>query len=70
MDSDMEEAVAKRPGPKVPIAPVGGPGPEAPVADGSSATDSDDADLVYDQTVAPQILIVLFLIYLFDNIIQ
>jgi hypothetical protein len=50
MDSDMEEAAAEGPGPEVPIAPVGGPVPEAQVADGSSATDSDDADLVYDHT--------------------
>jgi hypothetical protein len=29
---------------------MGGPGPEAPVANGSSATDTDDGDLVYDHT--------------------
>jgi hypothetical protein len=50
MDSDMKEAAIERPGPEVPVAPVGGPGPEALVADGSSATDSDDADLIYDHT--------------------
>jgi hypothetical protein len=50
MGSNMEEAAAERPGPEVLVAPVGGPGPEAPVADNSSATDSDDADLVYDHT--------------------
>jgi hypothetical protein len=50
MDLDMEEAAVEGPDPKIPIAPVGGPGPKAPVADGSSATDTDDADLVYDHT--------------------
>jgi hypothetical protein len=50
MDSDMEEAATEGLGPEVPIAPTGGPGPEALVADGSSATDSDDANLVYDHT--------------------
>jgi hypothetical protein len=46
----MEEAAVEGPDPEVPIAAVDGPGPEALVADGSSATDSDDADLVYDHT--------------------
>jgi hypothetical protein len=50
LDSNMEEVAAEGPDPEVPIALVGGPGPEAPVADGSSATDSDDADLVYNHT--------------------
>jgi hypothetical protein len=50
MEEDMEEAAAEGPDPEVPIAPVGGPGLKAPVADGSSATDIDDADLVYDHT--------------------
>jgi hypothetical protein len=50
MDSDMEEAAAEGPSPEVRIALVGGPGPEAPVADGSNAIDLDDADLVYDHT--------------------
>jgi hypothetical protein len=44
----MEEAAAEGHGPEVPIAPIGGPGPKAPVLDGSSATDTDDTDLVYD----------------------
>jgi hypothetical protein len=48
MDSDMEEAAVEGPGPEVLVASVGGPGPEAPVADGSNATDTYDADLVYD----------------------
>jgi hypothetical protein len=38
MDTDMEEAV------------VDGPGPEAPMIEGSSATDTNDADFVYDRT--------------------
>jgi hypothetical protein len=50
MDSNMEEAAAEGLGPEVPVAPVGGPGPKARVADGSSATNSDDADLIYDHT--------------------
>jgi hypothetical protein len=50
MDSDMEEAAAKGPDPEIPVAPVGGPSPEAPMADGSNATDTDDANLVYDHT--------------------
>jgi hypothetical protein len=50
MDSDMEEAATEGPDPEVPVVPVGGLGPEALVADGSSAIDSDDADLVYDHT--------------------
>jgi hypothetical protein len=50
MDSDMEEAATKGPGPKVPIAPIGGPGHEAPVIKGSNATDTDDANLIYDHT--------------------
>jgi hypothetical protein len=50
MDSDMEEAAVEGPDPEVPVAPVGGPSPEAPVIEGSSATDTDDADLVYDHT--------------------
>jgi hypothetical protein len=50
MDSDKEEAAAEGPNPEVPIAPVDGPGPEALVANGSSAIDSDDVDLVYDHT--------------------
>jgi hypothetical protein len=50
MDSDMEEAVTKEPDPEVPVAPAGGPGLEAPVIDGSSATDTDDTDLIYDCT--------------------
>ena len=38
---EMEEAA---------VASVGGPGPEAPAIEGSSATDSNDADFVYDCT--------------------
>jgi hypothetical protein len=48
MDLDMEEAAAEGPDPEVLVALVGGSGPEAPVADGSSATDTYDADLIYD----------------------
>jgi hypothetical protein len=40
MDLDMEEAVVEGPNPEILVAPVGGPGPKAPVADGSSATGS------------------------------
>jgi hypothetical protein len=50
MDLDMEEAAAEGPGLEVPVALVGGPGPEAPMIEGNSATDMDDADLVYDRT--------------------
>jgi hypothetical protein len=50
MDSDMEEAAAEGPNPEVPVAPVGELGHEALVIEGSSATDTDDADLVYDHT--------------------
>jgi hypothetical protein len=50
MDSDMEEAAAKGPSPKVPVALVGGPGPKALVIEGSNAINTDDADLVYNHT--------------------
>jgi hypothetical protein len=46
----MEEAAAEGPGPEIPVAPVGVLGPKAPMAGGSSATDIDDANLVYDHT--------------------
>jgi hypothetical protein len=46
----MEEATAEGLGPEVPVAPVGWPSPEAPVIEGSSATDMDDADLICDHT--------------------
>jgi hypothetical protein len=49
----MEEAVVGGPGlesSEAPIAPAGEPGPEAPVIEGNSATDTDDADFVYDCT--------------------
>jgi hypothetical protein len=52
----MEEAAVApigRPGPedsKAPVAPTGGPSSEAPVIEGSSATDLDDANSVYDRT--------------------
>jgi hypothetical protein len=46
----MEEATAEGPGPEVPVALVGGLGPEALVIDGSSATNTNDTDLVYDHT--------------------
>ena len=48
----MEEAVAGGAGPessKAPVAPIGEPGPEAPVIKGSSATNTNDADFVYDR---------------------
>jgi hypothetical protein len=48
MDTNMEEATAE--GIEAPIAPVGEPGPEGPVIEGSSATDTDDADFIYDRT--------------------
>jgi hypothetical protein len=50
MESDMEEVAVEGPVPEVPLALVGGLGPEALVIEGSSATYMDDADLVYDHT--------------------
>jgi hypothetical protein len=46
----MEEAAAEGPSPEVSVAPVGELGHEALVIEGSSATDTDDADLVYDHS--------------------
>jgi hypothetical protein len=50
MDTNMEEAVVEGLGHEVPIAPAGEPSLEAPVIEGSSATNMDDADFVYDRT--------------------
>jgi hypothetical protein len=50
MDTDMEEAAAKGPGPEVPVASVGEPGLEASVIEGSNATNIDNVDFVFDHT--------------------
>ena len=50
---DMGEAVVSGPGPEssaAPVAPADEPGFEAPMIEGSSATDTDDFDFVYDRT--------------------
>jgi hypothetical protein len=46
----MEEVVVEGPGPELSVAPVGKQGPEAPMIEGSSATNMDDTDFVYDHT--------------------
>jgi hypothetical protein len=50
MDTNMEEVAAKGLVPEVPVAPAGEPSPKAPVIEGSSATDTDDTDFIYDRT--------------------
>jgi hypothetical protein len=48
----MEKAVASGPGPESSVALVasaGKSGPEAPVKEGSNATDMDDANFLYDR---------------------
>jgi hypothetical protein len=50
MDSDMEEATVEGPDLEVLVALVGELGPKAPVIEGSSAINTDDAKLVYDCT--------------------
>jgi hypothetical protein len=56
MDTDMEEAAAKGPITEVPVAPTSKPGPKAPMIEGSSATDTNDVDFVYDRIVGAGVL--------------
>jgi hypothetical protein len=53
VDTDIEKVVVSGPSPKsseASVAPASEQGPEAPIIEGSSATDKNGADFVYDRT--------------------